>query len=224
MSVEPTSAEIYEQLRRESSPKFVASLEKIKGACDALAAANAPLSYSRVGKMAEQLYGGPKTQSIMNSLKHKCYIDARQRERISGPNRSTAPSGAAPRDAAYPTSDLDYKTRRYIDDLRQRNSMLEAAMRELKLQVLTATEVRPIDLAGMISAGPQEDSSMVIQQTTSPTLPAEFKETLMQLLDDLVHRVPGVEPFKDIGIRLRTGEWLLSPERFALLKSFAEFS
>lgn len=102
--------------------------------------------------------------------------------------------------------------------------MLEAAMRELKLQVLTATEVRPIDLAGMIGAGPQEDSSMVIQQTTLPTLPAEFKETLMQLLDDLTHRVPGVEPFKGIGIRLRTGEWLLSPERFALLKSFAEFS
>jgi hypothetical protein len=221
VSVDPKAADVYEQFRSEGSAKFIAALERIKGACDALDAANAAVSYSQVGKMAVQLYGGPKTQSIMNSPKHKAYIDARRRERLSSGARPT--SAATPQTGgAYPATDLDYKTRRYIDDLRQRNTLLESAMRELKQQVLTSTEMRPLDLAAMISAGPQGDASMAVQQSQSPALPAEAKDALRQLLDDLALRVPGVESFKGKGIRLRTGEWLLPPDRFALLKSIAE--
>jgi len=221
VSVEPKSADVYAQLRSEGSAKLIAALERIKGACDALDAANAALSYSQVGKMAIQLYGGPKTQSIMNSPKHKAYIDARRRERLASSTRPA--SAAAPQTGStYPATDLDYKTRRFIDDLRQRNTLLESAMRELKQQVLTATELRPLDLAAMISAGPQGDASIAVQQGQSPPLPAEARDALRQLLDDLVRRVPGVESFKGKGIRLRTGEWLLPPDRFALLKSIAE--
>lgn len=221
MSVEPKAADVYDHLCSEGSAKFIATLARIKGACDAIDAANAALTYSQVGRMAVQLYGGPKTQSIMNSPKHKGYIEARRRERLANGTRTT--SAATPQSGGtYPADDLDYKTRRYIDDLRQRNSLLESAMRELKQQILLSTEVRPLDLAAMIGTGPQGDASMSVQQTPSPVLPAEAKNALKQLLDDLTHRVPGVESFKEKGIRLRTGEWLLSPDRFALLKSLAD--
>lgn len=79
--------------------------------------------------MAVEIYSGPKAQSIMNSPKHKSYIDARRRERFE----TGLPITIAVKysmDVKYSTTDLDYKIRRYIDDLRKRNTILELAMRE----------------------------------------------------------------------------------------------
>lgn len=121
--------------------------------------------------------------------------------------------------ASYPADGLDYKTRRYIDDLRQRNGLLESAMRELKQQVLTATEARPFELATTIGSGPLDDASMAVQQVLPTQIPLPAKEALRQLLEDLPRRVPGVESFKGKAIRLRTGEWLVPPDQFAPLKT-----
>ena len=221
MSVEPTASAIYNQLCNEGNNKFVATLNRIRGACDALATANATLSYSQVGKMAVQLFGGPKTQSILNSAKHTSYIAARRREQ-HGSKLNTSYRTEPQPGAKYPSDDLDYKTRRYIDDLRQRNTTLELAMRELKNHVLTSTAIQPIDITRMINAGPKVEGSMAVETNLAPALGIEEKRILEQLLDDLAHKVPGVESYREKGIRLRTGEWLLPPDRYSLLKSLIE--
>lgn len=220
MPVEPAASEIYEQLCTQGNNKFIVALKRVRGACDALVTASTTLSYAQVGKMAVQLYGGPRTQSILNNPRHKAYIDARRREQLENKPRPSDSAITLTREK-YPSDALDYKTRRYIDDLRQRNNLLELAMRELKIQVLSATEVRPLDISQMISAGPKNDVSMEFKK--SPPEPrVEVKRIIKQLLDDLVHKVPGLESYMGKGIRLRTGEWLLPPDQFAVLKSASE--
>lgn len=82
MEAEPTAVDIFAELRRDAGPKFGVALDRIKAACDNIKAANGAMTYSQVGKVAEHLYGGPKTQSILNNAKHKSYIDARRRENL----------------------------------------------------------------------------------------------------------------------------------------------
>jgi hypothetical protein len=218
MSVEPTSIQLFEEYCAQGSAKFVTALERIKGACDAVAATGGPLNYSQVGKAAVQLYGGPKPQSILNSPKHKAYIDARRQEQIAGSSPSSRKSLMPSGKAAYPTDGLDYKTKRYIDDLRQRNETLEAAMRELKRQVLLATEARPMDLAVMIGSGPETDAAMKIAQVAPPPLSDDARAAIKVILDDLPRTLPGVEVYRERALRLRTGEWLLNPKQYMALR------
>lgn len=74
----------------------------------------------------------------------------------------------------------------------------------------------------MVSAGPKDEATMEIHRNFSLGVAPEQKETLIQLLSDLVNKVPGLELYKEKSIRLRTGEWLLSPDRFALIMSTFE--
>lgn len=221
MPIELAASAVYDQLCRQANNKFVLALNRIRGACDALSTANATLSYSQVGKMAVQLYGGPKTQSILNNSRHKAYIDARRREQV-GSNPPLSNIKVPEANAKYPSDALDYKTRRYIDDLRQRNNLLELAMRDLKSKLICATEVQPVDIARMITEGSNQGMSMFLETSLSPDHGTEVKRILKQLLVDLSCKVPGLEPYRDKGIRLRTGEWLLPPDQFCLLKLACE--
>lgn len=216
MGAQPTASELYAEYRRDASPKFALALDRIKSACDHIQTASGSMTYSQVGKMAVQLFGGPKAQSILNNEKHKAYIDARRREFLQSSSRPSTTQRDKVLDV-YPTDGLDYKTRRYIDDLRQRNSMLEAAMVELKKQVLTATEDRPLDLEKMLKAGPDSGLAMTMIPSSSPSIPREAIEAIYALTVDLPTKVAEVELYKGKALRLRTGEWLVTPAQYAAL-------
>lgn len=224
-AADPASPDIFESLCKDASPKFVKSLERIRSACDHIVAAKGPISYAQVGAVATKLFGGPKAQSIHNNAEHKRYIDARQRE-YRGTTLETAvtPSKGA-RSKDYPASGLDYKTRRYIDDLRQRNDMLEAAMREFKVQVARATREAPVDIAALIGAGPQDDGSMAVPAFATSVEPAPMNplavEGLRRLLFDLPKMVGEVEDYKGKALRLRSGDWLVPPDQYAELLKVA---
>lgn len=218
MDFEKTPDELYDGLRQDAGPKFLLALKRIKDACDAIVAANGVISYSQVGKVAEHMFGGPKVQSILNNAKHKDYIDARKNAvRKTGHTQSgSAKPKAGP--VGYPSDGLDYKTRRYIDDLRQRNSLLEAAMRDLKQQILSSTERTPLDLSKMISSGPANDGSLNLVTQQQGHLTDEAKEAIRIVVEDLPKLIPAVESMQGKALRLRTGEWLLSPLHFSALK------
>ncbi|GAB2892809.1 hypothetical protein GCM10027202_21010 [Microvirgula curvata] len=220
MQAEPTADALFASLRDEAGAKFVQALEKIKGACDAIVAANGTLTYSQVGKVAVQLYGGPKVQSILNNAKHKAYIDARKRE-LSFAWRlgQSEPASKLSDTKRYPADSLDYKTRRYIDDLRQRNSLLEAAMRELKKQVLKATERKPLDLSAMLAAQPSVEGLVAIKKAEEFTVTEDAKEAIRILIEELPKLFPEIEVYQSKALRLRTGEWLLAPAQYAALKA-----
>lgn len=216
MGAQPSAVDLYAEFRNNAGPKFALALDRIKAACDHIEAANGPMTYSQVGKMAVQLFGGPKSQSILNNEKHKAYIEARRREYL---HRSIKPSAPNVAKAAvpYPSDGLDYKTRRYIDDLRQRNTMLEAAMSELKRQVLAATEERPLDLDAMLKAGPKEGLAMTMIASQTPTISPEVKAAIHALTVELPAKVAEVELYREKALRLRTGEWLVTPAQYAAL-------
>lgn len=216
MGALPSAVDLYTEFRRDAGPKLSLALERIKSACDHIETAAGSMTYSQVGKMAVQLFGGPKPQSILNNVKHKAYIDARRREYSERSATTSTPNGAKAT-VPYPSNGLDFKTRRYIDDLRQRNAMLEAAMKTLKQQVLSATDERPLDLEKMLKAGPNEGLMMTIVPSRATAISQEVKEAIHALTIDLPNKVSAVELYKGKALRLRTGEWLLTPAQYAAL-------
>lgn len=218
MSVEPLAADIYDTLCKQGSPKFVKSLERVKAACDHIIAAKGPLTYSQVGAVATKLFGGPKAQSIHNNADHKRYIDARQREYRQQPLSGPATSKKELRANQYPSSGLDFKTRRYIDDLRQRNDMLEAAMREFRVHIARATKENPVDVSQLLNTGPDADGAMAVPQLPIPPVLSEVAKTgLRVLLHELPKLVKEVEDFQGKALRLRSGDWLVPPDQYAVL-------
>lgn len=218
MSVEPLATDIYDLLCKQGSPKFTKSLERVKAACDHIVAAKGPLTYSQVGAVATKLFGGPKAQSIHNNVDHKQYIDARQREYRQQPLSGSATGKKESRATEYPSSGLDFKTRRYIDDLRQRNDMLEAAMREFRIQVARATKENPVDVSQLLNTGPDTDGAMAVPQLPAPSVLSESaKAGLRTLLHELPKLVKEVEDFQGKALRLRSGDWLVPPDQYAAL-------
>lgn len=221
MMAQPSAADLFTDFHENSSPKFALALERIKAACDHIEAAKGAMTYSQVGKMAVKLFGGPKAQSILNNQKHKMFIDARRLEYLGTMTR-TAPHERNTDQVLYPSDGLDFKTRRYIDDLRQRNAMLEAAMRELKQQVLTATESTPLDLERMLKTGPGKDLAMEIRSTTNSQINPDARDALGSLLADLPVKVAAIELYQGKALRLRTGEWLVNPIQYELLTTLVK--
>ena len=221
MTAEPSSADIFASLCKDGSPKFIKSLERIKATCDHIVAAKGPISYAQVGAVATKLFGGPKAQSIHNNPDHKRYIDARQREYRGGPIGASSTAERATRNREYPAADLDFKTRRYIDDLRQRNDMLEAAMREFREQIARATQETPVDIANLLGAGPAADGSMIVPVVATPAESNQLSPlavvAIRHLLFDLPKLSNEVEAYKGKALRLRSGDWLLPPDQYAEL-------
>ncbi len=179
MNLQPeNSAACFKRLLQESnSQKFHTSLERIKKACDGIEDMKGLLNYSRVAKYTENHYGSPKRQSIMNSKRLRLYIDLRKQEygnKSPAPKRKKA-KNITPR---YPTSDLDLKTKVFIDQLHSlneqlhaRNAFLEKAMRNLQQEILHTTRENPIDVRAMIEKGAQEDLSMKIVREQQDKIP-----------------------------------------------------
>lgn len=95
---------------------------------------------------------------------------------------------------------------------------LEAAMRDLKQQILNSTERNPLDLSQMISSGPANDGSLNLITQQQGHLTDEAKEAIRIVVEDLPKLIPAVELMQGKALRLRTGEWLLSPLHFSALK------
>lgn len=226
MNLEPSSESVYEHLSKDGAPKFIKALDQIKVACDHIETAKGAMTYSQVGAVATKLFGGPKAQSIQNSYKHKQYIDARQQEyRQQHSPKSNQGSQNLRGLIKYPSEGLDYRTRRYIDDLRQRNSMLEAAMREFKTTITMSTMEAPIDFNKMLTGGPDDEGSMslsIIPKEFSQLLSEPAKAGLHTLLVLMPTLVSEVELFRGKSLRLRSGDWLLPPDQYAALRKMLD--
>ncbi len=220
MSVEPSAKEVFELLSQGGSPKFVKTLERIRTACDHIEAAKGPMTYSQVGAVATKLFGGPKAQSIHNNPDHKRYIDARHQAYRQQPTGNATGHTEAKPSLKYPATGLDLKTRRYIDDLRQRNEMLEAAMREFRGQISRATQENPIDLASLIADGPDQAGALALPAPlVRQGVPEVALVGLRTLLFELPKLLAEVECFHGKALRLRSGDWLVPPDQYAALVS-----
>lgn len=197
MTLYESPTECFDRLTKDSGRKFITALERIKDACDKLENVGADINYSSVGKMAVSLHGGPKPQSILNNAKHKTYIDTRKK-------RDKKSFGALNEvEDAYPASNLDQRTKQYIDRLKQRNNLLENAMQELKQRLKLESTQNPVDVSLLIG------NDVEVNRTCE--LSGAAKDTLLTLLNQLPSISDEIELYEQCSLRYRTGEWAIPP-------------
>lgn len=146
-------------VQESSSGKFHKSLEYIRKACDAIEQMNGVINYSKVAVYTDNHFGNPKRQTIMNNSRLRLYIDLRRQESSTKPTHSPKQQYKS-NVPDYPTSNLDTKTKSYIDQLKAENVFLNNSIKYLKEEVLQETRKNPISLIKSISQGPNEDLSM----------------------------------------------------------------
>jgi len=156
----------------------------VKAACDALTDMKAELNYAQVGKYATTHTDGPKTQSIRNSDKLKTYIALRMSEyddsRKSNKSSSKKPT---PSFLQYPASDLDLKTKAYIDQLRQELEIVNRENKNLSKMLTEETRKNPISLAAIQDTDNKVDAYLAIDATpTSAQVSDELKATLGKVI------------------------------------------
>ncbi|SAL81600.1 hypothetical protein AWB74_05995 [Caballeronia arvi] len=175
--------QIYGRLMSELGPKARASLERIRQACDSIEVVRGLMNYSRVAAATTERFGGPKKQTIQNNRQLKAYISRRIHEyslvtkRVSEGVASTV--GAAR--AQYPSTDIDAKTRAYIDLLRADNKRLHDENLHLGRLLEQQTEASPISIDDAIRSGPSEELALQISTSSDQRLPPSVNELLRLL-------------------------------------------
>jgi len=165
-----TAQQKYDELIiKRTNTEFQNTLRDFKVACDTIVEMKGVMSYPNVAKIAKR---HPNTIKLDHEG-HRAYVKLRQAEYAA--KRKTFPilkaenqvvAVARPR---YPASDLDQKTRSFIDglwqdlgDLKNRNALLEATMTEVRKEVLDQTREAPLDARKMLRSGPDDTGSMAI--------------------------------------------------------------
>jgi hypothetical protein len=172
------------------------------------------MDYASVSRFATKSYGGPAYSSILNNGKLKLYIDLRKGEyERSGQTKALAKPADNSEKPRYPRPDLDARTRLFIDQqwiyieqLENRNRLLEAAQNELTgvLRVHTKVE-EPLDYAEVISSGPDGVHLQLDYKPPDP-LASKAKEAIINLLGL-------VEKIENLKIEERDGKKMLVCER-----------
>lgn len=159
------SSKCFKRLLAESnSPKFHKSLEHIRKACNAIENMKGQLNYSRIATYTEEHFGTPKKQSILNCKRLKLYIEIRKHE-YAATKEKPPKSKEHLSEPPYPSSDLDLKTKVYIDHLRSKVKQQELSIRYLNEEILEKTSKQPISFIESISQGPGEDLSMELTRS-----------------------------------------------------------
>ena len=183
------SEKIYEQLLNEVGPKAITSLKRLKAACDQIEEVNGLLNYSTIAKLATRLFGGPKPQSIHNNKKLKEYLSLRIDEYNSKNNSIDQKLSNEPISdyQDYPVENIDIKTKVYIDILHEVNARLEKENKYLSQLLKEESHTNPISLAQAISAGAENDGSMLIrkEQAKAPVEVLEFLHSIMGLNSEI---------------------------------------
>jgi hypothetical protein len=199
----PITAEqkFMELLRKRDNSEFLKTLKDFKEACDKIEVIKGKMSYAAVAKVAER-----SISTIKNDPEGHCtYVKLRQKEYEA--KKKTAPSAKdnaqevsvlKPR---YPASDLDQKTRSFIDGLwgeianiSNRNALLETTMTEIRKEVLDQTRENPLDARKMLRSGPDDTGSMAIVVACGDVPMTPLTPKLRQALEKVLE-LGGRHPF-----------------------------
>jgi len=200
-----SAQQLYDRLSAGAKGKERISLERLKAICDDIAKSRSVMNYSRVGKLAVLKCGGPRAQSIANNPRLKHYVSARileyeapqvRRKRQSGSGE--VQSTVAPR---YPASDLDPRTKVFIDRLHDKIEFLERVQMQLRKLLEESTQANPPSIAKVIGDGPGGNAELRLDLSTSAHPSKEIAWALKQVLE--------LEPAQ--------AQMLINPEPRALL-------
>ena len=188
----------YERLiKSKKSKKFLRTLGKIKEACDKIEAFKGVIAYAAVANIADVAYS-----TIANAKDtHHLYLtlriqeqDAKNKSKVPGPSVKAGYDRRNNETQRYPASDLDDKSRLFIDELwsdnnllKSRNQFLEKLQQELEARILNHTHSNPLSAAQMVRAGVDDKGSMLLISSDQGnesivTLSADLKSALNKIL------------------------------------------
>jgi hypothetical protein len=183
-----SSVQAYERLMKEVGVKAKTSLQRIKAACDEIEVARGVMNYSRVAAVSTNRFGGPRTQSILNSKPLKCYI-AKRVEEYEGTalvvaRKTDTAKGTLPSHKQYPVEGLDARTRLFIDFLHQDMTRLDAENRYLTTMLERETQREPVSIADAIAKGPTPTGALppALTSPKAPRIPSTLVKALYKML------------------------------------------
>ncbi|MBL4797327.1 MAG: hypothetical protein JKY50_07930 [Oleispira sp.] len=178
------TTDVYDELFEKAGSKAKTSLLHIKKACDLIETTRGIMNIKRVGDLATEQYGGPKQQSIRNSNSLKRYILCRIDEYQNKSSGNFKKYSVTKPESKYPVSDLDARTKLFIDNLVARGEMIEARYNDLKKWQENFTKEHPVDLSEAISSGPSQLGDLSVKyDMETQILPEEVIVAIRTLLD-----------------------------------------
>ena len=193
---EMTSEQIYDKLlESRDDAEFRRSLKAFKDACDLIEQKiKGSMSYSAIAGIAKR-----NAQTIKNDIDgHRKYVKKRQEEyekKRDSLNALKAVSyGVAVPKPRYPASDLDIKTKCFVDDLwreieavKSRNVFLENTISEVRKEVLQKTLEEPLSARKMLQNGPLGEGSMSLVLAGSDAWMVPLTPDLRKALESVLN-------------------------------------
>lgn len=214
------AAKYFEELNAEASPKRAATLERLRQACDTLAARGEPMTLKAIEREIVSKHGkgaGPKAQSLANAAGAplRRYVDLREAERA-----------AADYGTAKPPKALGTLLKSVADDpvlvskVLDLESELKRTKDELKrAKALLAAGNPGIDLKALLSPGSKSETPLL------PSEPPKCLKELVGILSD-TGRLDAVGLTRDENGRIRrktgTGDEFLPPRLVSELERLAD--
>jgi hypothetical protein len=208
---EKVSAQLYRELiEAAKTPQRKESLRRIKQACDLLDKAPAPITPASVAKQCEDLFGGPKEQSIRNSTQVLlAYVKARAAEQILSAQKK--------RDSGEPPI-ADEAVRAYVQLLKAK---LYEAEQSKNRMIAGVRMLSPLDARGIQKL--LDDNTPGEKQILTPTHPAisevqlneEERQAFREFLDE-TH-------LQTMGITIEYGNLVFPSGKTLLRKAGVEF-
>lgn len=151
----PTAEQLFVQLMSDSgiSAKLKSTLNMVKKTCDLITGAQGIMTFSTISSIGTKHFGGPAYSTIANKdAKSRPYILLRIKEYQLSKNKPDVPILASEQ-RSIDINNMDPPTRRMVQDLIQRNQLLQGMMEDLKKRVVLDTRQVAHDTAQAISMG-----------------------------------------------------------------------
>lgn len=189
-----TALQKYDELiQKRPNKEFQDTLMAFKDACDKIEKMKGKMSYSAIASVSNR-----HVNTIKADIEgHRAYVQLRQAEyeakRKSVPAQKASNQKVAAQRPRYPASDLDYKTKSFIDEMwleinetKNRNRLLENMLSEIRKEVLDKTREKPLDARKMICGGLDDTGSMAIVVAGGNTSMIPLTPRLQQALEKVL--------------------------------------
>lgn len=151
----PTAEQLFVQLISDSdtSAKLKSTLNMVKKTCNLITAAQGVMTFSTISSVGTKHFGGPAYSTIANkNAKARPYILLRIKE-YQATKKSTDTQKLSSEQRSIDINNMDPLTRRMVQDLLQRNQLLQGMMEDLKKRAILDTRQVAHNTAQAIGMG-----------------------------------------------------------------------
>lgn len=223
----PTAEQLFEQLISDSgiSVKLKSTLNMVKKTCDLITGAQGVMTFATISSVGTKHFGGPAYSTIANkNAKARPYITLRIKEYHATKNKPDAPTLASEQ-RSININNMDPLTRRMVQDLLQRNQLLQEMMEDLKKRAILDTRQVAYDTARAIGMGvdpltgalpyPDKNIKRTFNSANKPINGVEYFECPVEIVH-IVRRLLKLVDIHDPDKRQATVNWETYDDKYYL--------